>query len=92
MPAAGSRPFSRRQRSRRREERARRAGLALKPDYPAGGLVKKIGRGKKRERELGELIFALAAWAEEKGLDTTSAFREATARFVEKAEKTKEQV
>ncbi len=72
--------------------RARRAGLALKPDYPAGALVKKIGRGKKRERELGDLIFALAAWAEENGLDTTSALREATARFVEKAEKTKEQV
>lgn len=72
--------------------RAQRAGITLKPDPLAGGLVKKIGRGKKRERELGRLMFALAAWAEENGLDATSALREATTRFVQNAEKTKEQV
>jgi tetrapyrrole methylase family protein/MazG family protein len=68
--------------------RARRAGMALHPDHLAEGLVKKIGRGKKRERELGELLFALAAWAEENELDAALALREATARFVEEAGKT----
>jgi tetrapyrrole methylase family protein / MazG family protein len=69
-------------------ERARRAGAALNPDHLPDELVKKIGRGKKRERGLGELLFALAAWAEENGLDATSALRGATARFVEKADQT----
>lgn len=66
-------------------ERAHRAGVALKPNHVADDLDKRIGRGKKRERELGELLFELAAWAEENHLDATSALRGATARYVEKA-------
>jgi tetrapyrrole methylase family protein/MazG family protein len=65
-------------------ERARRAGMALSADHLPDGLVGRMGRGKKREQELGELLFALAAWADENGLDATSALRGATARFVEK--------
>jgi tetrapyrrole methylase family protein/MazG family protein len=70
-------------RAQKIHERARRAGIALSPVHLPDGLVKRIGRGRKRERELGEVLFALAAWAEENGLDATSALRGATARFVE---------
>ena len=47
-------------------------------------LLSRIAHGKNRERALGELLFALAAYAEENKLDATSALREATRRFVEK--------
>lgn len=69
-------------------DRAKRAGITLNPDHLPEGLVKKIGRGKKREKELGELLFALAAWAEENHLDASSALRGATSRFVERAKVT----
>ncbi len=71
-------------------ERARRKGIALE-DGAIAPLVKQLGRGRSRERGLGELLFGLAAWAEANGLDATSALREATRRFAEQNAKVKEQ-
>jgi tetrapyrrole methylase family protein / MazG family protein len=72
-------------RAQKVHERARRAGIAISPERLPDGLVKRIGRGKKREKELGGLLFALTGWAEENQIDASSALRRATARFVEKA-------
>ncbi len=67
-------------------ERALRKGIAHDGQLPAE-IVGQMGKGKNRERTLGELLFALSAWAEENELDATSALRAATARFVKKADK-----
>ncbi|MGB8648759.1 MAG: MazG family protein [Anaerolineae bacterium] len=67
-------------------ERARRKGIANDHPLPAG-VVEGMGKGKRRERALGELLLALTAWAEENELDATSALRAATARFVKQADK-----
>ena len=64
-------------------ERAQRQGITLK-DGRFTPLLAKLGRGKQRERALGELLLALTAYAEANHLDATSALREATARFVAK--------
>lgn len=66
-------------------ERAKRANIALTPGRLPEALANKIGRSKTREQELGELLFTLAAWAEENHLDASSALRGATSRFVQKA-------
>lgn len=65
--------------------RARRAGSAPGPIPFPDGAVKRIKRSKKKEKELGEVLFALAAWAQENHLDASSALRGATSRFVESA-------
>ncbi len=67
-------------------ERAQRKGIARDGQLPPDWLTR-VGRSKNRERALGDLLFALAAWAEENELDATSALRAATTRFVKDADK-----
>lgn len=65
-------------------ERAKRANIVSTSHPLPDALANKISRAKKREQELGEVLFSLAAWAEENRLDASSALRGATARFVER--------
>jgi tetrapyrrole methylase family protein/MazG family protein len=66
-------------------ERARRRGAGPSKRLPSDGLAR-LQKGKHPERELGELLFSLAAWAEENELDASTALNAATARFVKRAD------
>ncbi len=67
-------------------ERARRKGIEPDGTLP-DSVAAEVGKGKGREKALGELLFGLAAFAEENGMDATTALRAATQRFVRKADK-----
>jgi tetrapyrrole methylase family protein/MazG family protein len=45
------------------------------------GQLDKLGRSRKREEALGQLLFALAAYASDQGFDAESALRDAAARY-----------
>lgn len=73
-------------RAQKVHERARRKNLApgIKSE---NGVIGKLTRARDRERALGEILWELAAWAEEHGLDAESALKAATKRWVETSNK-----